>query len=241
MFLRFIGVSDEFLNAAGPAATIPSRIGSEREAVLGSTLPNGTALSDTSLLTNGTEIEKLLNGNGGIGESGSDGKSSLSDGLGGGSIEGLINASSAIVLVLIMLLAFGGFMFFRRKFGTKNRFNRRGDGGGWGALGRTTTSGSGGGGSGRSSKRHSRSESLGRGGGMGMGMGESTEEEEQELDELIKSRRRAELEEQEDEEARLEGKGKGKARAMADDAYVFDLGAEDEDEDDSEEQRRRYR
>ncbi|GAA5961249.1 hypothetical protein JCM3765_002884 [Sporobolomyces pararoseus] len=231
MFLRFIGVSDEFLNAAGPAATIPSRIGSEREAVLGSTLPNGTALGDT--LANpetGEKIEKLISG-----EGETDGK--LSDGLNGSAIEGLVNASSAIVLVLIMLVAFGGFVFFRRKFGSRNKFNRR-EGGGWGTLG--GSSGLGGGAGGRSSKRHSRAESFGRGGGLGLGgvTGESTgEEEEQELDELLKARRRTELDD--DEEERIEGKGKSRSR-LGDEREIFDLGEAEEKEDDSDD-RRRYR
>ncbi|GAA5899241.1 S10 family peptidase [Sporobolomyces salmoneus] len=228
MFLRFIGVSDEFLNAAGPAATIPSRIGSEREAVLGSTLPNGTALGDA--LSDPERIEKLIAGEGG--GVGSDGKS-LTDGLNGSAIEGLVNASSAIVLILIMILAFGGFIFLRRKFGGRNKFNR-GAGGGWGAVGGSSASATRG--------RHSRIDSLGRGGGMGLGgvTGDSTEEEEQELDELMKSRRRTELEEA-DEEERIEGKGKGKAKSrLGDESEIFGLGAEEEDDDDPE-QRRRYR
>lgn len=228
MFLRFIGVSDEFLNAAGPAATIPSRIGSEREAVLGSTHPNGTALGNSPSnpdSISGGQVEKLLDGG-----RGSDGKSSAIDGMTGSTIEGLVNASSAIVLVFIMVIALGGFIFFRRKFGSRNKFNRRE--GGWGALGGVT--------GGASRGKHSRVESLGRGGGMGLGgAGESTEEEEQELDELMRSRKRAELED-EDEEERIEGKGKGKAKnRIRDESEIFDLGAEEEDDNDL--QGRRYR
>lgn len=251
MFLRFIGVSDEFLNAAGPAAMIPSRIGSEREAVLGSTLPNGTAVGDTTLGAHGDidgdALEKLIAGGGsdgaGSSSSSSDGKATAGAGLGGSAIEGLVNASSAIVLVLIMLVAFAGFLCLRRKFGTRNTFNRR-DGGGWGALGNplgpmSSSSAAGG----RGSKRHSRVDSLGRGGGMGLGRGtgETPTEDEQELDELMRTRARGGVR---DEEDRIEGKGKGKV-----DSEIFDLGAEDddddededEDEDDVSDHRKRYR
>ncbi|GAA6011719.1 hypothetical protein JCM11491_000728 [Sporobolomyces phaffii] len=238
MFLRFIGVSDEFLNAAGPAATIPSRIGSEREAVLGSTLPNGTALSDTTLGAGDAGAEGGGSGPGSAGHELDHAASSLTDaakssgalaGLPGTSLEGLVNASSAIVLVVIMAVAVAAFACFRRKFGTRNKLNRR-EGGGWGALGGSAATSLGGGGTGRGSKRHSRGESLGR----GIGLAESTEDEEQELDELMKTRRRTESDE--DEERRLEGKGKGKSR-LGHESEIFDLGAEEEEED----ERRRYR
>lgn len=229
MFLRFIGVSDEFLNAAGPAATIPSRIGSEREAVLGSTHPNGTALGDTLANSDSSlDPEKLIGSDGTL-----LGGKGATEGMTGSAIEGLVNASSAIVLVFIMLIALGGFLFFRRRYGSRNKFTRRE--GGWGALGGVTGGGSRG--------KHSRVESLGRGGGMGLGgvAGESTEEEEQELDELMKSRRRAEIEE--DEEDRIEGKGKGKGKGksrIGNESEIFDLGAEEDDEEEQEAERRRY-
>ncbi|GAA5923503.1 uncharacterized protein JCM15063_003667 [Sporobolomyces koalae] len=224
MFLRFIGVADEFLNAAGPAATIPSRIGSEREAVLGSTHPNGTAIGDIALgsQAGSHELDKVGNA------AGDKDGGTLGD-LNGTAIEGLVNASSAIVLVLIMLVAVGGFVFFRRKFSSRNKFSRR-EGGGWGALGDVVARGG-------HSKRHSRADSLGRGSGMGLGRGvhietEDDGDEEQELDELMKSRRKGQFHDDIDEEGRIEGQGKGKGKARAvNESEIFDLGAEEDEED----------
>ncbi|GAA6061343.1 hypothetical protein JCM10212_004824 [Sporobolomyces blumeae] len=283
MFLRFVGVSSEFLNAAGPAAQIPSRIGSEQEAVLGSTHPNGTSLndllssssggggagvdgSDSSVLGSidgsmtefdGAGFEKGLGSSGGSASS----SSSYLDRLTGSTLEGLANASSAIVLVLIMVAAFGVFVVCRRRFARRNGKLRAGARGqGWGVLG------GGGARAGSSRGKHARVESLGRGGGAGLGLGGSggaggggrggggaTDSEEQELDELMRSRRGdVELGYGDDDDAddddagRIDsGRGKGKGlrgargRRSGVEEEIFDLGAEEEDEEELEDEERK--
>ncbi|GJN92002.1 hypothetical protein Rhopal_005030-T1 [Rhodotorula paludigena] len=187
MFLRFVGVS--LLSAAGPAAQVPSRIGNEIPAVLGSTHPNGTALSSLEGL-DPSELDAST------GKSDSDGSSTGSGSSSGGSgslfglgagdtvLEGLVNASSALVLVALMAAAFAGFLWFRRR--TRGRLSRSGEG--WGALGGAAAAVVSGGARGK----HDRVQSLGRGGGMGLGGvtdGEDTDERDgggaHELDELM--------------------------------------------------------
>lgn len=90
MLLRFLGV--DLLGAAGPAAQVPSRVGNEQEAVLGETHPNGTAVggSDTVVLP--------------------------SDALDHDSaVEALVNAGSAIVIILLLLLGFAIFYVVRKR------------------------------------------------------------------------------------------------------------------------------
>ncbi|TKA56403.1 hypothetical protein B0A53_01973 [Rhodotorula sp. CCFEE 5036] len=169
MFLRFVGAS--LLSAAGPAAQVPSRIGNEIPAVLGSTRPDGSSLNAT--LADGTSMLDASSGSGddstliGSGDSklsssSSSDSSASSDGwwspLSGSAVEGLAHASSAIVLVLLMLAALGGFLYIRRRnrTATGGGGRRRRNGKGWASL---TPRG----------KQHERAQSLGRGGGLGMG------------------------------------------------------------------------
>lgn len=250
MFLRFVGAS--LLSAAGPAAQVPSRIGNEIPAVLGSTRPDGSSLNSTladgssTLGSAGQMDDSVL--------SGSKGDSSLSDGswwspLSGGAVEGLAHASSAIVLVLLMGAALGGFLWYRRRTGLSGR-RRAGAGKGWASL---TPRG----------KQHARAQNLGRGGGQGMGgveddggLDASTTEDERdrrlragtsggggggeeqdshELDELMRSshaQSRQRLFDVEDEEALDAGKRRQKERRDLDEeAKVFGLGDDDEEGD----------
>ncbi|KAI5481486.1 hypothetical protein MNV49_004243 [Pseudohyphozyma bogoriensis] len=92
MFLRFAGAN--LLGAAGPAAQVPSRVGDELEAVLGATHPNGTAVSSgdsSSSQTGGSPATHASN------------------------VDALVNASSAIVLVAILLFASVGYLILRRR------------------------------------------------------------------------------------------------------------------------------
>ncbi|GAA5991349.1 hypothetical protein JCM10908_003269 [Rhodotorula pacifica] len=173
MFLRFVGAS--LLSAAGPAAQVPSRIGNEIPAVLGSTRPDGSSLNAT--LADGSSVlgsstsgdDSTLSGSG---DSKQLSSSSSSDGwwgtssLSGSAVEGLAHASSAIVLVLLMASALGAFLYIRRRTGSSSSSRRRGGGSGkgWASL---TPRG----------KRHARAQSLGRGGGRGMGGVEDEEDE----------------------------------------------------------------
>ncbi|GAA5861536.1 hypothetical protein JCM1840_005403 [Sporobolomyces johnsonii] len=260
MFLRFIGVS--LLSAAGPAAQVPSRIGNEQEAVLGSTHPNGTALDSSAAAGAGAasgsggssparldELDSAALAGGGAGGGagaggggGGGGAKALGGlGMGGTAFEGLVNASSALVLVLIMLGAFGTFLFVRKRIagGARGRFLRAAGGEGWGSLG-------GGGGRGRGKGaglggQHARVESLGRGGGQGLGGVEGdSEEAEHELDELMVRRDEGGGGYTDDQpyddaaEGRIGGgKGKGRAR-VRDEEEIFGLGDEDEDEADED-------
>lgn len=229
MFLRFIGVS--LLSAAGPAAQVPSRIGNEIPAVLGSTLPNGTAIDSSS--SGGSSAEKQLDGvsSGAGGDSSSSGSSSGGGKLGYGgdaALEGLVHASSALVLVALMAAAFALFLWFRRR---TQRLSRGGEGGGWGALG----------GRGGVLSKHARAKSLGRGGGLGLGGVEHEEDDSEdvegrpgvggdshELDELMSSRRAGgagDAYRDADEKRRLAGGRRDEEEE------VFGLG-DDEDEED---------
>lgn len=171
MFLRFVGAS--LLSAAGPAAQVPSRIGNEIPAVLGSTRPDGSSLNatladGTSMLdaSSGAGDDSTLIGSGDSKLSSSSGSesSASSDGwwspLSGSAVEGVAHASSAIVLVLLMVAALGGFLYIRKRNGIATSGGgggrRRRNGKGWASL---TPRG----------KQHERAQSLGRGGGLGMG------------------------------------------------------------------------
>ncbi|GAA5958162.1 hypothetical protein JCM21900_002928 [Sporobolomyces salmonicolor] len=260
MFLRFVGVS--LLSAAGPAAQVPSRIGNEQEAVLGSTHPNGTALdslsspgASSSSGSSSPALDELdsttLGGGGAAAAAGGAGGGAKA--LGGTALEGLVNASSALVLVLIMLGAFGTFLFVRKRMtGGRGRFSRAAAGEGWGSLGGGGGRGRGGGGGAGGGKganlggQHARVESLGRGGGTGLGGVEGDNEEAgHELDELIVRRDGGYTDDQpydeegEGEQGRIGGgKGKGRAR-VRDEEEIFGLGDEDEIEEDAAEAERR--
>ncbi|GAA6008167.1 hypothetical protein JCM10207_007051 [Rhodosporidiobolus poonsookiae] len=203
MFLRFVGVS--LLSAAGPAAQVPSRIGDEQEAVLGTTHPNGTALSSSGASGAGKELDSTSGATAGqLGDVDAGAGGKIPSGSGGGAVEGLVNASSALVLVVIMAAAFALFMWFRRR---TQRLSRTADG--WGSLGGGGGGASlGGAGAGGKSRRsggggHERAQSFGRGGGAGLGSAEESEREGgHELDELIKGEGRGR-----DEEERIFGLG----------------------------------
>ena len=53
MLIRFTGI--DVLDAAGPSAKVPSRLGVEQEAILNPTHPNGTALQDSTTTTDNDE------------------------------------------------------------------------------------------------------------------------------------------------------------------------------------------
>jgi len=103
MVLRFLGV--DLLGAAGPAAQVPSRVGDELEAVLGETHKNGTALAGVAPVSNAEKASAGLLG--------------TSQGL-----EAVVNAGSALVIVVVMALALGAALLVRR------RLQRRGGLGG---------------------------------------------------------------------------------------------------------------
>ncbi|GAA6041532.1 hypothetical protein JCM8097_004247 [Rhodosporidiobolus ruineniae] len=223
MFLRFIGVSP--LSAAGPAAQVPSRVGSEQEAVLGSTHPNGTALDSSVAAGSGSKQLDAATGQlEGLPDlDGSSGKTALG---GDGVLEGLVQASSALVLVGLMVAAFAAFLWFRRR---TQRLSRSGEG--WGSLG---------GGSGGSKARHERVRSLGRGGGGGGLVGAEDSEDldgggTHELDELMTSRSDGRDSGYRDEQ---ENDAAGFRRSRRDEEEeVFGLG-EEEDEVEDEPKRR---
>ncbi|GAA5912118.1 hypothetical protein JCM6882_003058 [Rhodosporidiobolus microsporus] len=225
MFLRFVGVS--LLSAAGPAAQVPSRIGSEQEAVLGSTHPNGTALDTTNAAGAGLGGANTGQADASIGVDGTT-KAFTSD----GTLESLVNASSALVLVALMGAALALFMWYRRR---TQRLSRSGEG--WGALG-------GGGLPGKA--RHERVRSLGRGGGEGLGGAEDSEEVEggggHELDELMSARGGeppAGYRDQEDY-GRARGGIKGGVMSQRDEEeQIFGLGEEEDDENDEGRGKRR--
>ncbi len=105
MVLRFLGV--DLLGAAGPAAQVPSRVGDELEAVLGETHKNGTALAGVAPVS---DAEKPNTG-----------LLDTSQGL-----EAVVNAGSALVIIVVMVLALGIALVVRR------RLQRRGGGFGGG-------------------------------------------------------------------------------------------------------------
>ncbi|GAA5981126.1 hypothetical protein JCM11641_003121 [Rhodosporidiobolus odoratus] len=174
MFLRFVGVS--LLSAAGPAAQVPSRIGSEQEAVLGSTHPNGTALD-----TLASSHEHLSPGEGQHLDTEVKGATSgKTISAADGTLEGLVHASSALVFVALMAAAFAVFICFRRR---SQRFS--GGGEGWGSLGANTYA---------TKNRRERARRHGRGGGHGLGSLEDSDgvdDSGHELDELMSQRAQA--------------------------------------------------
>lgn len=97
MLVRFLNI--DLLGAAGPAAQVPSRVGNEQEAILGETHPNGTAVPSFPLdgSTNpalSTPIDPLASE---------------------GALEALVNAGSAIFIIVLMLLAGIGFFCIRKR------------------------------------------------------------------------------------------------------------------------------
>lgn len=95
MVLRFLGVN--LLGAAGPAAQVPSRVGDEQEAVLGESHldSDGVILPPSKLDSSKIPTEPLLSSD--------------------TAVEALVNAGSAIVIVLLMLAAFAIFCIVRRR------------------------------------------------------------------------------------------------------------------------------
>ncbi|GAA5824615.1 hypothetical protein JCM3770_006697 [Rhodotorula araucariae] len=226
MFLRFIGAS--LLSAAGPAAQVPSRIGNEIPAVLGSTHPNGTALGSAASSASELDAARLDVLAGGEDAAGAGGKSSLLHG--DAALEGLVNASSALVLVALMGAAFGLFLCFRRRSG--GRLSRAPGGEGWGALGGATGA----------ARKHERVTSLGRGVRVTDEESDGREEGAHELDELM-SRRAGGAgtgkaagyrdEATEDEEGPFGGSGAKATRAPLgrrdEEEKVFGLGDDDDE------------
>ncbi|GAA5845127.1 hypothetical protein JCM11251_008003 [Rhodosporidiobolus azoricus] len=224
MFLRFVGVS--LLSAAGPAAQVPSRIGSEQEAVLGSTHPNGTALDVSDIAGSGP----------GDAKAGQLGGSSNADGLaadatGDGALESLVNASAAIVLVVLMGAALALFVWYRRR---TQRLSRSGEG--WGALGGGALGGKG---------RHERVRSLGRGGGQGLGETEDSEEAEagggHELDELMSARGEGPARAYRDHEQPHALRDTRDGLQRDEEEQIFGLGADEAEEEDDFDERSRKR
>jgi hypothetical protein len=115
------------LSAAGPAAQVPSRIGNEIPAVLGSTRPDGSSLRKNRTMTTTRASSRPT-------RSGSNRRPNRKK----RPASKLAHASSAIVLVLLMLAALGGFLYIRRR-------NRTATGGGAFAVppASPTTTGSG--------------------------------------------------------------------------------------------------
>ena len=97
MLVRFLNI--DLLGAAGPAAQVPSRVGNEQEAVLGETHPNGTAVPSFPL--DGTTNPAL--------------SSPLDPFASESALEALVNAGSAIFIIILMLLAAIGFFCVRKR------------------------------------------------------------------------------------------------------------------------------
>ena len=85
-------MNTDFISAAGSAARIPSRIGEEQEAVIGTTHPNGTALAlDAGDMSESTLLNDV------------DGGGSTSAGSGATALrETYYNVGSAAVVVLLL-------------------------------------------------------------------------------------------------------------------------------------------
>ncbi|KPV77963.1 uncharacterized protein RHOBADRAFT_50486 [Rhodotorula graminis WP1] len=247
MLLRFVGVS--LLSAAGPAAQVPSRIGNEIPAVLGSTHPNGTALSDGETYASGSELDALPAAGAEDGSSSSSGGGKSTGGLLSGSsdaaLEGLVNASSALVLVALMGAAFALFLCVRRRVRNGaggSRLARVAGGDGWAAIGSSALGMGGGGGGARAGKHErvgSRASARGERGGVrdGVGVGEGGDEDPHELDELM-SRRGGGApgyrDETTEEEGDVDGRRTGSRGALGrrdEEEKVFGLGDDDDDDD----------
>lgn len=184
MLLRFLGV--DLLGAAGPAAQVPSRVGDELEAVLGETHKNGTAVAGVVQVG---EVESGGKGKGGL--------LGTSQGM-----EAVVNAGSALVIIVVMAVALGVAILVRK------RLQRRGGGGKHGRV--PSFAGSVG---------HTRRASLPR------------EEGPHEMDELVEGEE-AEEEEEEDWGFEGEEKGKGKGKVgLRTEEEIFGLGEEDDEED----------
>lgn len=98
MLVRFLNI--DLLGAAGPAAQVPSRVGNEQEAVLGETHPNGTAVP--SFPSSGSTTNPAL--------------SSPADALASESaLEALVNAGSAVFIIVLMVLAAIAFFCVRKR------------------------------------------------------------------------------------------------------------------------------
>lgn len=100
MLLRFLGI--DLLGAAGPAARVPSRVGDEQEAVLGETHPDGSIVVPvlspdfTPLIEQSTKAADTKT-------------------------EALVNAGSALFIIIIMLLAVLIYCVLKRRLGGSGR------------------------------------------------------------------------------------------------------------------------
>lgn len=196
MLLRFIGV--DLLGAAGPAAQVPSRVGDEQEAVLGETHPNGTAVNQAGSASDSIDVvDGTLDST--TGTTGGDTKA-----IGGGSdtVEALVNAGSALVIVVLMVLAFGVFWVVRKR---SRRRKGSVSGSGLGHARRISVPIRGGD---ESEGPHELDELVGSG-------GRAYEDEEDDEERFGKS---------------LRGEGKGKGR-LRDEEEIFGLGGEDDSDD----------
>lgn len=274
MLLRFVGVS--LLSAAGPAAQVPSRIGNEIPAVLGSTHPNGTALgaAEAGGLSPG-ELDALPGGAGAAGEGGSaaagEGKAGSGGGGGGGdassllhgsdaALEGLVNASSAVVLVALMGAAFALFLCVRRRARAGGRLARAPGGEGWAAVGVPGLGMGTGARGGKHERGGSRGEARGeaRRGYEGAAHGGGEDEDDDgaeggahELDELMSRRGagaagaqgayRDESAEDDDALGRRAGSRGGPLGRRDEEEKVFGLGDDDDEDEDGAGMPRRHR
>lgn len=151
MLLRFLGI--DLLGAAGPAARVPSRVGDEQEAVLGETHPDGSIVvpildpNFTPLIEQSTKAADTKT-------------------------EALVNAGSALFIIIIMLMAVLIYCVLKRRLGGGGGRGR----GGKGSISSGLGLGSGLGGSGSNGGRSS----------MGRRDEEAGNEDPHELDELVK-------------------------------------------------------
>ncbi|KAK4049619.1 Cell death protease [Microbotryomycetes sp. JL221] len=210
MLLRFVGV--DLLGAAGPAAQVPSRVGDEQEAVLGSTHPNGTAVtpvgldsSSSNTVGTGSDIVDLKDGSSTLDGSSSGSGSSIFHTS--STVETIANVGSALVIIALMGVGLLLFCVIKRRLGSR--------------------SGSSGGGVARA-LGHSRKRSTGRGQAVQV----SDSRDDHELDELVKGRDADD--DDDDEFDRMQDvdleKGKNRPATMSHE-QIFDVGEEDEDDE----------
>lgn len=94
MLSRFLAT--DYIAAAGAAATVPSRVGDEQAAIIGETLPNGTAL-DTVLSSSGQKA------------GGSEVKSNTAP-----VTDAYYNVGAAILILLVIIALGAGFVYRQR-------------------------------------------------------------------------------------------------------------------------------
>lgn len=104
MLLRFLGM--DFLAAAGPASTVPSRVGDEKESILGAVHPDGTAINSTAA-TAGGSLSTIPKVDDTVVETRPTTDSPFS--------ESFYNAGSAGVILILVAAAVGVFLCYRRR------------------------------------------------------------------------------------------------------------------------------